>query len=163
VEVRGNVDTRLRKLQEGQFDALILARAGLVRLGLEPSISEILPPQTFLPAPGQGALAVEVRADDSRAIELAGRIDDTNHHACIAAERRLLQELQAGCSIPLGAWARWSDSKLVMDAVMADEAGSKLLRASCSVQRSNEAEILGGRVAQDLISRGAKDLMAKHA
>jgi hydroxymethylbilane synthase len=104
-DIRGNVDTRLRKLREGQFDAIIVAFAGMFRLGLQSQVTEVLPFDVMLPAPGQGALAVETRAADARVVELAARIADAAATAATTAERALLQALGGGCYLPLGAYA----------------------------------------------------------
>lgn len=159
VEIRGNVDTRLRKLKEGRFDALILARAGLIRLGLDYHIAQVLPPEQFLPAPGQGALAIECRAGDVEITEIVSRINSPHDHVCILAERSLLAELQAGCSTPVGGWARWMGGKLKLDAVVLEAEGRSALRASAETDSADEAEILGRTVAQDLIRQGARELL----
>lgn len=159
IDIRGNVDTRLRKLRDGQFDALILARAGLMRLGLENEITEILPPEVFVPAAGQGALAIECRSNDSPAIQIAGKIDSALDHACLTAERSLLAALGAGCSIPVGAWARWEDGRLIMNAVILDVEGRSALRATGGVDRPVEADALGQTLARDLLAQGAKEIM----
>jgi len=159
VDIRGNVDTRLQKLHAGQFDALILARAGLMRLGLEDVITEILPPEVFVPAAGQGTLAIECRSNDSPAIQIAGKIDSARDHACLMAERSLLAALGAGCSIPVGAWARWEDGRLIMDAVILDAEGRSALRATGCVDHAAEAAALGQTLAQDLLAQGAMEIM----
>jgi hydroxymethylbilane synthase len=159
VDIRGNVDTRLRKLHEGQFEALILARAALIRLGLENEITEILSPKLFVPAPGQGVLAIESRSGDSFMLDVAAKIDSSRDRACLMAERRFLAVLEAGCSTPIGAWARWEMGQLTMDAVILDLEGRKALRASGQTSRSEEAEILGENLAQELLSCGAEELI----
>jgi len=161
VDVRGNVDTRLRKLKQGQFDALILALAGLQRLGLQYHVTQIFPPEEFLPAPGQGVLALEARADDKAIIEIAAKIDSKPDHAALTAERGFLAELRAGCSIPVGAWARWEKGKLRIDAVVIDDEGRKQLKAAATVATSGEAEDLGRILARDLLKQGAAELL-KH-
>ena len=102
-DVRGNVDTRLKKLADGQFDALVLAHAGLVRLGLEAAISQLFEPDAFLPAIGQGALGIETRADDRATLAAVAPLDDPATHREVVAERALLAALQGGCSAPIGA------------------------------------------------------------
>ncbi|TKJ36826.1 hydroxymethylbilane synthase [candidate division LCP-89 bacterium B3_LCP] len=159
VDVRGNIDTRLRKLHEGEFDAIILARAGLLRLGLEDHITQVLSPYEFIPASGQGALALEVRKDDNNIMEIARKIDSRMDHTALNAERVLLSTLQAGCSLPIGGWARWEDSSLKMDAVVLDIEGRNAIRSSGEVKSADDAEILGRRIAKNLISQGAKDLL----
>ena len=161
VDVRGNVDTRLRKLKQGQFDALILALAGLQRLGLQYHVTQIFPPEEFLPAPGQGALALEARADDKAIIEIAAKIDSKPDHAALTAERGFLAELRVGCSIPVGAWARWEKGKLRMDAAVIDDEGRKQLKAAATVATPDEAEDLGRILARDLLEQGAAELL-KH-
>lgn len=160
VDVRGNIDTRLRKLKEGEFEAIILARAGLQRLGLEYHIVQILPPEEFLPAPGQGALAVETRTSDIEIIEIVSSIDSPSDHAALLAERSLLAALQAGCSIPVGAWARWRRGKLKMDAIVLDNRGQTAVRSSGEVDNEEEAEKLGKMLAQDLMASGAGELLS---
>jgi hydroxymethylbilane synthase len=105
VAVRGNVDTRLRKLAEGEFDAIVLARAGLQRLGRESEVSSVLDPQSFVPAPGQGTLALEGRTEDERVQGDVSEINDSEAFACLLAERALARALGASCNTPLGAWA----------------------------------------------------------
>ncbi len=111
-DVRGNVDTRLEKLADGQFDALVLAHAGLKRLGLDGHITELLDPQVMLPAVGQGALGIEARADDPAVLDALAPLDHGSTHAAVLAERALLAHLAGGCLAPIGAWAarrvRWS-------------------------------------------------------
>lgn len=159
VPVRGNVDTRLRKLREGQFEAIILARAGLVRLGLDYHIVQVLSPEDFVPAPGQGALAVEVRADNDGILDMAQRIDSPQNHAAVRAERSLLAALQAGCSVPVGGWARQRGGKLRMDAVVLGVDGHPVYRSTGEVNRVEDAEELGRLVAEDLLRKGAKELL----
>jgi hydroxymethylbilane synthase len=105
VPIRGNVDTRLRKLAEGEFDAIVLARAGLVRLGRADEVTEILDPMLMLPAPAQGALAVECREDDVELREMLATLDDADTRAAVTAERAMMAELEAGCSAPIAALA----------------------------------------------------------
>jgi len=105
LDIRGNVDTRLRKLREGQYDAIVLAAAGLERLGLLDSVTEWLDPRSFVPAVAQGALAIEVRAGDTYVTELAGALNDPDTSIAVRAERAFLARLKAGCSLPVGAYA----------------------------------------------------------
>ncbi|MBU0520187.1 hydroxymethylbilane synthase [bacterium] len=160
VEVRGNVDTRLRKLGEGDFDAIILARAGLVRLGLEDRITEILSTADFLPTPGQGALAVEALLKNDRAVSIAREISNLRFEAALAAERSLLKALQAGCSLPIGGWARWVDgNKLIMDAVVLSLNGSMSVDAHSETDRISEAPSLGEQIAEKLMQQGAGEIL----
>ncbi len=162
VEVRGNVDTRLRKLDEGQFDAIILARAGLVRLNLEHRITQILSPDEFLPAPGQGALAVECRMDDETVMNIAGKINSEQASATLKAERSMLGALKAGCSVPVGGRATIeADGRLKLDAIVLDHQGGNAIRVSIEAETIKRAESLGKAVAEKLIMRGAVELLSK--
>ena len=160
VDIRGNVDTRLRKLKESRFDAMVLARAGLVRLGLERHICQILPPDEFTPAAGQGALALEVREDDPEVIQIVAGINSVRDFACLTAERCLLQRLNAGCSVPVGAWARWSGERMILDGVVLEPEGRKAIRSSGSISDVQDARELGEKVAEDLLNQGAGELIS---
>ncbi len=153
-DLRGNVDTRLRKLDEGQYDAVILAAAGLRRLGWENRIRELLQPPRMLPAPGQGALGLECRADDSAAGELLGELDDLPSHQAVAAERSMLALLHAGCSAPVGAWGRIEGTELVLDGLVANLEGTQVLRASAHGEAAS-GDALGRTVAEQLLEQGA--------
>ncbi|MCX6641719.1 MAG: hydroxymethylbilane synthase [bacterium] len=161
VEIRGNVDTRLCKLRDGEFDAMILARAGLIRLGMEHHITQILPPKDFVPAAGQGALVVESRSDDIEMKQLAEEIDSVYDRACFNAERSLLSALKVGCSVPVGAWARYEGGRIKMDALIAARDGSQVIRSSGFAHTRQEAKALGELVARDLLVQGGGDLL-KH-
>ncbi len=159
LEIRGNVDTRLRKLDEEQYEAIVLAEAGLKRLGLAQRITQILPLDLMLPAVGQGALGIEAREDDERALEILARFDHPPTHAAILAERVLLSALRAGCLAPVGAWARVADGHLLLDAVVLSQDG----RHRISVSRGGpweEAESLGAQAAAELLGQGAEQLIA---
>jgi hydroxymethylbilane synthase len=152
--IRGNVDTRLRKLDEGQFDAIILAAAGLRRLGWETRIRELLEPPRMLPAPGQGALGLECREVDSETRSLLAKLNHRESHQVVAAERSMLALLHAGCSAPVGAWGRVEREQLVLDGLVANLEGTEVLRASAFGLASSGAE-LGRRVATELLDLGA--------
>jgi hydroxymethylbilane synthase len=158
-EVRGNVDTRLRKLDEGQFDAIVLAQAGLRRLGLADRISSVLPFEVMLPAVGQGALGIECRVNDDDTLAALRPLDDPATHAAVLAERTLLEQLRGGCMAPIGANARAEGDKLQLDAVVLNGDGTKRLLASGAVN-PEYAEQLGKRVAESLIEQGAAELIA---
>jgi hydroxymethylbilane synthase len=160
VEIRGNVDTRLRKLKECLFDAIILARAGLARLGLERHICQILPPDEFVPAPGQGALVLEVREEDTEVMRVVAKINSARDFACLKAERSLLQRLNAGCSVPVGAWARWSEDGLILNAVVLEPEGRRAIRSSGMTTELQDALELGEKVAEDLLVQGAGELIS---
>jgi hydroxymethylbilane synthase len=159
VDIRGNVDTRLRKLDEGQYDAIVLAEAGLRRLGLSEHIVQVMPSSVMMPAVGQGALGIEARRDDTTTHELLAVLDHAPTHDSVIAERALLATLRGGCLAPVGAWARVSDDKLVLHAVVLDTNGRERLCASAEAA-PRDAERLGQTVAADLIDQGAEELIA---
>ncbi len=158
-DIRGNVETRLRKLEEGQFDAIVLAEAGLKRLGIGEQLAHGIPRQKMLPAVGQGALAIETRADDKQTQSLLAPLDHRDSHAAIVAERALLAELRAGCLAPVGAWARVEKGRLVLNAVVLSADGKRRLVASGS-DAVEHAMDLGRQVAGELIRQGAVELIA---
>jgi hydroxymethylbilane synthase len=158
VGVRGNVDTRLRKLGEGQFDALVLAYAGLLRLGLADRVSEVLPPEICLPAPGQGALALQARKDDAATRDLVGRLDHLPSRLATTAERAFLSELGAGCTLPAGALATVADGRVRLQAVVANRAGSSVMRREV-VGAAQDAEALGRSLADEMLRAGARVLI----
>jgi len=159
-DVRGNVDTRLRKLNDGDYAALILAEAGLVRLKLEANIAELLPKSIMLPAVGQGALGIECRADDAATLSLLAPIDDEATHAAVDAERSLLHALHGGCMAPVGAWGRMEDDGLLhLSAVVLRADGSERLYAEQSAPLAEAAD-LGRAVAEELANQGAERLIA---
>ena len=159
LDIRGNIDTRLRKLADGDYDAIILAAAGLHRLGLEGHICQLLAPPLMLPAAGQGALGIECRADDTTTQQVVSQLDHPPSRQATTAERALLAALQAGCLAPVGAWGRMSDDRLVLDAVVADLEGRQCLRASQTAS-PNEATALGCQVAEQLFAQGAEPIIA---
>jgi len=159
LEARGNVDTRIRRLREGRFDAIVLARAGLARLGLLAEMTELFPPDVLLPAVGQGALALVSRSDNGEVRALLGRVDDAPSHAEVLAERSLLAALEAGCRAPVAALARAKDETVVLTAAVFAEDGSRALKEKLS-GNSAEAIALGQAVAEKLLARGAAELMA---
>jgi hydroxymethylbilane synthase len=156
--VRGNVDTRLKKLDHGDFDALLLASAGLRRLGLAGLITEFLPPEIMCPAVGQGALAIEAREDSPSVLKIVELLDHPATHQAVRAERALLLNLGGGCQLPIAAHATLSADSLRMVGVVASPDGSKLIRAEDSGSAA-EPESLGARVAEDLAMQGAKALL----
>jgi hydroxymethylbilane synthase len=157
--VRGNVDTRLRKLDEGQFDALVLAKAGLMRLGLAARIAQELPSEIMLPAVGQGALGIECRADDPTTLAALAALDDRATHAAVVAERALLAELRGGCLAPIGALALASGGQLELTAVVLSPDGARRLFERDTAPIKEPAQ-LGQQVANSLLARGAADLIA---
>ena len=160
-ELRGNVDTRLGKVSEGALDAVVLAHAGLRRLGRAEVVTEVLDPIQMLPAPGQGALAVEVRADDAATRDAVAALDDADTRACVVAERAVLAELEAGCSAPIGALAEIvlgdEGDELSLRAVVASIDGSGDVRRSAAGAPS-DADAVGRALARLLLEDGAADL-----
>ncbi len=160
VGVRGNVDTRLAKLKAGEFAGVILAVAGLKRLGYEAEITEILPAEVMLPAIGQGALGIECRADDQRTRAALAVLDDVASKAAVVAERALLRQLQGGCLAPIGGYARLVDDTLSISAAVLSVDGSQRLTATAAGPAA-DAEAIGIRAAEDLLASGAGDLLAR--
>ena len=157
-DLRGNVDTRIRKLDEGQYDALILASAGLVRLGLHDRISLRIPISHMLPAVGQGAIAIETRSDDDFAIETTRKLDHCETRLACLAERAFLRGLGGGCQLPIAAHARLEGELLKLDGLVAKPDGSKRLQESLSGPPET-AEALGASLAATLMERGAGALL----
>jgi hydroxymethylbilane synthase len=157
-ELRGNVDTRLRKVESGEYDAILLAKAGLDRLGWSNRISEVLQPDVCLPAVGQGALGVQARQKDTEIADALAPLDDFETRQSIVAERSLLGRLEGGCQVPLGAWARFERGELVMDAVVCSPDGSQNIRQRAAAP-PDQARELGQRMAQMLIESGAREIL----
>ncbi len=158
-DVRGNVETRLRKLDEGQFDALVLALAGLTRLGLAERATQVLPPEIMLPAVGQGALGIEARGDDDTTLAILAQLNDVDSRQCVLAERAMLAELRGGCMAPVGAWGRMEGGELRLDGVVLSGDGMQRLFASAGGP-PNEAGAIGEDVARQLADQGAGALIA---
>ena len=159
LDIRGNVDTRLKHLDEDRYDAIVLAEAGLTRLGLAHRIAQVLPKDWMLPAIGQGALGLETRVDDSRTREVVQRLDDADTHCSVLAERALLAALHGGCLAPIGAWGRVVDGTLELDAAVLDPDGRQRLATRLQGQPA-AAETLGAAAATQLLERGAAELIA---
>lgn len=157
-ELRGNVDTRLRKVESGEYDAVVLAKAGLDRLGWSHKISEVLEPDKFLPAVGQGAIGAECRLKDTEAADALAPLDDAETRSAIIAERALLAALQGGCQVPLGAWARVEKAELVLEAAVCAPDGSQMLKQRASAPPEQAAQ-LGQHVAQLLLDAGAGSIL----
>jgi hydroxymethylbilane synthase len=158
VDLRGNVDTRLKKLDAGEFDAIILAVAGVNRLGLSSRITQVLEADVMLPAVGQGALGIETRANDTETSRLAVALDDGETRACITAERALLHELQGGCQVPLGAWAHLADGEIYIEAAVFPADGREFVRRHSRGSAANPAAA-GKRLGEILISAGADKIL----
>ncbi len=158
--VRGNLGTRLRKLDEGQFDALVLAAAGLRRLGQESRISTWLPAAACVPAPGQGIIAIEIRSDDAGTRERVARVDDALAGAALVAERTVVERLGGGCQMPIGAYAATTGGVLTLTAIVLSIDGSRAATATQSGPLSDAAAI-GMRAAQELLAGGAGEILAE--
>ena len=157
--LRGNVDTRLRKALDGQYDAIILAGAGLTRLGLDAHVTEWLSLDVMLPAPGQGALAVQCRADDPTTLQLLAALEDESTRKAVTAERAFLSGLGGGCSVPVAAYASVTgkqSSVISLAGLVISEDGKKAIHVS---RTGNDAQLLGNELAQRAIAQGAKDLL----
>lgn len=158
VAMRGNVDTRLEKLKRGEFDAIVLARAGLQRLGREDSVGTVLDPARFVPAPGQGTLALQARADDVRVQDALARIIDPDAFACLLAERALARALDASCHTPLGANAALADGCMRMRAWVGLPDGSSWVSDEL-VADAADPEALGRKVAERIKGAGGAEIL----
>ena len=156
--IRGNVDTRLRKLDEGQYDAIVLAAAGLRRLGWENRIAELLDPETMCPAVGQGALAVETRDDDGPAQQLARTLDHEATRIAVTAERAVLAALGGGCQVPIGAHATVNGSKFSLRAIIVSPDGTEIIRKQAQGVVTDAAAI-GRQVGEQLLAEGGKQIL----
>jgi hydroxymethylbilane synthase len=161
-EIRGNVDTRLRKVEAGEYDAIVLAKAGLDRLGFSSRITQILAPEIMLSAVGQGVLCAEyVESDSDLVLPYLEPLSDRETVLAVGAERALLEELQGGCRVPLGAWARFKEGMLKLDArVLSPDGTESVSRSGAQLCASPaEAAAFGHSVAQELIDRGADRIL----
>jgi hydroxymethylbilane synthase len=157
-EMRGNVDTRLRKVESGEYEAIVLAKAGLDRLGMSVRITEVLSADVCMPAVGQGAIAVQARLKDADLSDALAPLDDSETRQSIVAERALLGALQGGCQVPLGAWARFERNELAMDAVVCSPDGGNYIRQRATGPADQPRE-LGQRLAQLLVDAGAGTIL----
>jgi len=156
--LRGNIDTRLRKLKELDWDGIIMATAALQRLGLEQYITEELPPEQFIPSVGQGAIGLEIREDRNELLKFLEPIFHIETVQCCRAERTFGRKLEAGCSIPLGAWARSIDDALILTGFVSNFAGSEIILESMTGS-IDQPELLGDRLADQFIAKGARKLL----
>jgi hydroxymethylbilane synthase len=157
-DLRGNVDTRLRKVESGEYEAIVVAKAGLDRLGLSKRISEILSPDVCMPAVGQGAIAVECRLKDTEAGDLLAPLDDAETRCAVIAERALLAALHGGCQVPMGAWARVERGELLMDACVCSVDGSQCVKQRATAP-PDQAAPLGEHMARLLMEAGAQSIL----
>ena len=158
LDIRGNVGTRLRKLDDGEYDALVLAAAGVKRLGLQDRITEYFSPESLLPAVSQGALGIETRAGNSELMPLITPLMDEHSHLCVKAERSLNRRLGGDCHVPIAAYAQIEGSQLSMQALVGRLDGSELIQSSIS-GLAKDAEELGGELGQILLNMGAGQIL----
>ncbi len=154
--LRGNVDTRLRKLDEGQYDAIVLAAAGLRRLGWQDRIRELIPVEVMCPAVGQGALAIETRDDRGAAFEVARKLDHADTHTAVTAERAMLEILGGGCQVPVGGYAYLEKGVIHMRAIVASPDGAQVVRAELSGVEPLRA---GASLGRKLLEQGAEEIL----
>ena len=160
VPLRGNVETRVNKVEAGQVDGIVIACAGMNRLGLSEKISAILPPEKFLPAPAQGALAIQIRPDDRELAELVSQLDDIRSRITAQTERQILSAMHGGCSIPLGVYSRIEDDTIKVNAMICDVEGKKYLTRtfSCPV---TQAKAYAEKLAEELLAAGGQEILDK--
>lgn len=159
IDIRGNLNTRMQKFDTSEWDAMLLAYAGVKRLGWEHRIAQIIPTSLLLPAVGQGALGIEIRGDDNRTADIISCLHHAETAAAATAERSLLHALEGGCQIPIGAWARMERGRLVLDAMVASIDGVLRLDTRGSTTDAAKAEALGVRVAGKLLANGAREIL----
>jgi hydroxymethylbilane synthase len=155
-DLRGNVDTRLQRLREGAFDAILLAMAGLTRLGRAAEATEVIPPEVLLPAPGQGAIVLECRESDARLRDVAAALNHATTERCVTSERFFLAGLGGGCNVPLGAYAQEDGKTLRLRGLVARADGSIVLSGE---RRGDDPESLGRDLAGDLLEKGAGEVL----
>ena len=158
--LRGNVNTRLRKLDDGEYNAIILACAGLIRLGFEHRITRSLEPEECLPAIGQGAVGIEVRSDDITVKELLAPLGHAETSTRIAAERALNEALNGGCQVPIAGYAVLDDGQIFLRGLVGEPDGSRILRAEAN-GKAEDAVIIGRQLAEDLLSQGADQILSQ--
>ena len=156
--LRGNVGTRLSKLNNGDYDAIILASAGLIRLGLADRIASFIDVEQSLPAAGQGAVGIECRTDDAQVQALLAPLADAETTYCVLAERAMNNHLQGGCQVPIGGYAVWQQGQLYLRALVGDIDGSRIIRAEGKSAVEN-AEVLGVQIAEQLLAQGADKIL----
>jgi hydroxymethylbilane synthase len=156
--LRGNIETRIRKVQKGQVDAIVIAQAGLNRLGLSDHISLVLPPEEFIPAPGQGALAIQTRVDDAELCQLVAKLDDMSARITAQTERRILAGLHGGCSIPLGVYSHIENDVIHIHAILCNLAATKQIKktASCPLDQAMQA---AETITQQILDAGGMEIL----
>ncbi len=159
-DLRGNVDTRLRKLEEGQFDGIILAVAGLRRMGFEDKITQYLDESIMIPAIGQGALGIEIRENDNKILEIVSFLKDEKTFIEVSAERAFLKELEGGCQVPIGCYGKINGNKLILVGFVADVEGKSFIKEDISGE-IKDFEKLGVELANNILSKGGKEILEK--
>ncbi|EKT61623.1 hydroxymethylbilane synthase [Providencia sneebia] len=159
-DLRGNVGTRLSKLDNGEYDAIILAAAGLKRLGLEERIRVALEPEQSLPAVGQGAVGIECRLDDERTRHLLAKLNDDATSLCVLAERAMNMRLEGGCQVPIGSYAIWRDGQIWLRALVGSPDGSQVIRGERCSDPENAYQA-GISLAEELLDNGAREILEK--
>ena len=162
LELRGNVDTRIEKLKRGDYDAIVLAKAGLDRLGLSANISQVLPHEVSLPAAGQGAIGIEARLGAAETLRALAALNHAETRSGVSAERAALAGLEGGCQVSIGAWGRVEKGKLVLDVAVLSPDGTQRMSETISGE-TEDAEALGAAVARKLRDRGAAALLARES
>jgi hydroxymethylbilane synthase len=157
--LRGNVDTRLRKLDEGRYDAIVLAAAGLRRLGWQDRIRELIPADVMCPAVGQGALAIETRDDGGAAWEMVRKLDHAESRAAVEAERALLAVLGGGCQVPIGAHARIEAGTIRLHAIVASPDGARVIRGELAGTAREDPRLVGAELGRRLLEAGAREIL----
>jgi hydroxymethylbilane synthase len=158
ISLRGNLDTRLKKMAEGEFDAIILAAAGLKRLGLERKVTHYIHPGVMLPAIGQGALGLEFRAADKKVYDILRLIHHGDTALCVRAERAFLARLEGGCQIPIGAFTELSGARLILHGLIGDETGKKIIRMTKEASK-DDAEWLGHALGDEMLAAGGAEIL----
>jgi len=160
LDLRGNVETRIEKLKRGDYDAIVLAKAGLDRLGLSANITEVLPTNVCLPAAGQGAIGIETRADNAETLGILAALNDAETRSGVEAERAVLAGLEGGCQVSIGAWGRMEGGKLVLEVAVLSPDGVQRMGEKIS-GAPEDAVSLGGRLAAKMLEQGAAALLAR--
>lgn len=160
IDLRGNLDTRLKKLETNTLDGILLAVAGLKRLGWEAQITQVIPSDICLPAVGQGALAIEARADDAEVLNLLAFLNDDKTRQAVEAERAFLREVEGGCQVPVGVYGVTQNNTLTIEAVILSVDGVRKVR-DCLSGTPDQAEILGVRLARRMLDAGGREILAE--
>jgi hydroxymethylbilane synthase len=162
MEIRGNVDTRIEKLKRGDYEAIVLAKAGLDRLGLAGNITEVLSTEICLPAAGQGAIGIEARSEDSETLQVVAQLNDVESHAGVTAERAALAGLEGGCQVSIGAWGRLEDGRFILDVAVLSPDGTKRISERGEGKQA-DAWMIGEEVASKLRAKGAAALLIRES